>query len=85
MNYSCIERAVLSRADHALFNVITHTGIASQSDMPLGHTCIIMGLHMVESHNTLIRADIAAYSQALGMKPGSQDAADLQLYCQITC
>jgi hypothetical protein len=85
MNYSRIEMAIPSRAGHALLNVITHTGIVSQSDMPLGHTCIMMGLHMVESHNTLIRADIAAYSQALGMKLGSQDAADLLLYCQMTC
>jgi hypothetical protein len=51
--------------------------------MPLGHTCTIMSPHMVESHNTLIPADITAYSQALGMKPGLQDAADLHLYCQM--
>jgi hypothetical protein len=64
MNYSCIAMAVSSRADHALFNVITHTGIASQSGIPLGHTCVIIGLHMVEFHNTLIRAYNAGYSQA---------------------
>jgi hypothetical protein len=49
-----------------------------------GHTCVIMGQYMVEFHNTLIRAYNAAYSQALGMKPGSQDTADLPLYCQMT-
>jgi hypothetical protein len=32
-----------------------------------------------------IRAYNAAYSQALGVKPCSQDAADLLLYCQIIC
>ena len=67
MNYSRIEMAIPSRADHVLVNVIIHTGIASQSDMPLGHTCIIMGLRMVEFHNTLIRTYNAAYNQTLGM------------------
>jgi hypothetical protein len=82
MNYSCTEMAAPSGADHALFNIITDTGIASQSDMPPGHTCIMMGQYMAEFHNTLIRTYNAAYSQALGVKPGSQDAADPQLYCQ---
>jgi len=85
MGCSCIEMAAPSRADHALFSTITDTGIASQSDMLLGHTCIMMGQYMAEFRNTLIRAYNAAYCQALGVKPGLQDTADLLLYYQIIC
>jgi hypothetical protein len=43
------------------------------------------GPYMAEFHNTLIRAYNAAYSQALGVKLGLQDTANLLLYCQIIC
>jgi hypothetical protein len=76
---------VENRADNELFHLITDTGIASQIDMPPGHACVMMGQYMAEFHNTLISAYNAAYSQALGVKSGSQDAADLLLYCQIIC
>jgi len=40
---------------------------------------------MALTHNTIFRGLNAIYSQATQVLPGTQDAADLLLYCEITC
>src|SRR5947207_14806835 len=67
------------------FRLISSTGANTRTDVPSNHYCRRNAQIMALTHNTIFRGLNAIYSQATQVLPGTQDAADLLLYCEITC
>jgi hemerythrin-like domain-containing protein len=63
------------------FRLITETGVKTRPEIPQDHYCRTNAQTMALTHNSMFRGLNAIYNQALQVRPGSDDAADLLLYC----
>lgn len=65
------------------FKLIASTGAKANPKIPLSHFCLTNAKLMALTHNTIFRALNAIYTQAIFVTAGSQEAADLLIYCTI--